>query len=168
MTSIQACRGQLAPFEGLWGYNLDLDYYPGTIFRFPLRTAEHISNSDFDRKIYSIDDTEKMLSEYFHEARISLLFLRRISSFNFESSKGLGWSLEIPTRITSLFREQSLANSQHLLMARESLERRNGGLQLSIYSWMPDTCRIPPEEFRRTLSVELPPSYLPISIQHKL
>ncbi|KFZ14806.1 hypothetical protein V501_03059, partial [Pseudogymnoascus sp. VKM F-4519 (FW-2642)] len=31
------CPDQLAPFEGLWKYTKDLDHYPGTIFRFPLR-----------------------------------------------------------------------------------------------------------------------------------
>jgi sacsin len=35
-----ACGDQLAPFEGLWGYTQGFDNYPGTIFRFPLRTAE--------------------------------------------------------------------------------------------------------------------------------
>lgn len=75
--------GQLLPFEGLWNYTQGLDDYPGTIFRFPLRKEGTKSIMGKDTKYLDKSDVSKMMESYFNEARISLLFLRRIRSIDF-------------------------------------------------------------------------------------
>jgi sacsin len=73
---------QLAPFEGLWGYNSCLDYYHGTIFRFPLRPLE--SKSELQSGEYiNAKGVRTFMMEYFDEARISLLYLKRVRSIEF-------------------------------------------------------------------------------------
>lgn len=78
-----ACIGQLAPFQGLWNYTQDLDNYPGTIFRFPLRKKGSKSIMGKNTKYFSKGGIFEMVESYFNEARISLLFLRRIRSISF-------------------------------------------------------------------------------------
>ena len=78
------CPDQLAPFEGLWGYNRDLDDYSGTIFRFPLRTGTTKSKMRAHKIDLDANMVRRRLENYFDEARISLLFLRRISSIDFK------------------------------------------------------------------------------------
>lgn len=105
----QSCPSHLAPFDGLWGFSPQLDNYDGTIFRFPLRrtsdtsilspsachtTAEPLTS---DQRPAHLNGHEaiRLMDEYFSEARISLLFLRRIKSIDFRVH-GLadsGWSV---------------------------------------------------------------------------
>ncbi|KAH8668095.1 hypothetical protein BGZ60DRAFT_451451 [Tricladium varicosporioides] len=88
-----ACPDQLAPFRGLWDYSEDLDYYPGTIFRFPLRPTGAISKLKLNCPDLNSDVVYRYLDNYFNEARISLLFLRRIRSIEFKvwGKEHSGW-----------------------------------------------------------------------------
>jgi sacsin len=90
-----ACRDQLAPFEGLWGYTQSLDDYPGTIFRFPLRTATTRSSLRTTQRYLDSVEVNRLMETYFEEARISLLFLRRIKSIDFSihGKADSGWSV---------------------------------------------------------------------------
>ncbi|KAE9364465.1 hypothetical protein N431DRAFT_474055 [Stipitochalara longipes BDJ] len=89
-----ACGDQLVPFEGLWNYTQGLDNYPGTIFRFPLRKAigSSLRNST---KILTENEVCRLMDMYFNEARISLLFLRRVRSISFgiQGQPESGWSV---------------------------------------------------------------------------
>ena len=75
---------QLAPFEGLWGFPKEQDYYNGTIFRFALR--RRTANSKLRESTTPLDCTaarsylDKFLEE---EGRIALLFLKRIRYLDF-------------------------------------------------------------------------------------
>jgi len=88
------CGDQLAPFEGLWSYTQDVDYYPGTIFRFPLRNSPSSALRTSKRDLNS-GEVRRLMDTYFHEARISLLFLRRIKSIDFRiyGDPDSGWSV---------------------------------------------------------------------------
>src|ERR1700722_15693355 len=89
------CPDQLAPFESLWGYTQGLDNYPGTIFRFPLRTAKTKSILRTSKRNLNSGEVLRLMDTYFNEARISLLFLRRIKSISFSTHVNLngGWSV---------------------------------------------------------------------------
>lgn len=92
-----ACSDQLTPFEKLWGYEMSLDNYPATIFRFPLRTAETKSLLRTGKTNLKHETAQvcQLMKSYFNEARISLLFLKRIQSIDF-SINGCsepGWSI---------------------------------------------------------------------------
>lgn len=93
----EACCDQLLPFEGLWEYAQSLDEYPGTIFRFPLRTAENTAGSTLihGNKLLNETEARQLLETYFDEARISLLFLKQIKAVDFrvQGDPDSGWSI---------------------------------------------------------------------------
>jgi sacsin len=80
------CLDQLTPFEGLWGYSRELEYYGGTIFRFPLRPATLHSKLRESKTVLDYDATEGYMEQFLSEARISLLFLRNVRSLDFKVS----------------------------------------------------------------------------------
>jgi sacsin len=95
-----AYAGHLTPFEGLWGFSRDLDEYPGTIFRFPLRSRS--AQSKLRENFPSLDaqgvrdHLGKFLEE---EGRIALLFVRKIQLMDFQIRGELGdalprWTVE--------------------------------------------------------------------------
>ncbi|TGO23441.1 hypothetical protein BPAE_0132g00110 [Botrytis paeoniae] len=86
---------QLAPFQDLWGYNCNSDYYDGTIFRFPFRKhASPLNNNQYPE---GIDSVRLLLKNYFEEARISLLFLKNVKTVNFKGpgAKETFWSVKM-------------------------------------------------------------------------
>ncbi|KAH8668096.1 hypothetical protein BGZ60DRAFT_528433 [Tricladium varicosporioides] len=94
-----SCPDQLAPFEGLWEYTRNLDSYPGTIFRFPLRSAKSKSTLRSTHRDLDFEESRRLLEAYFDEARISLLFSRNIESISFSvhGQTHSGWSVEKPS-----------------------------------------------------------------------
>jgi sacsin len=64
---------QLAPFEGLWSYTQ------------ALRTTKMRSILRASDKNLTSDEVLRLMEIYFDEARISLLFLRRIKSISFST-----------------------------------------------------------------------------------
>jgi sacsin len=92
---IGACSDQLAPFEGLWDYEKGSDYFPRTIFRFPLRTTTTTSLLRTSKVLLNSDEVYRLMSNYFEEARVSLLFLRQIKSIDFKvwGKPDSGWSV---------------------------------------------------------------------------
>jgi sacsin len=81
------CQDQLAPFEGLWGFDSNQGFYDGTIFRFPLRTNGQ--GSELLESGICPDEwmTIRLFHGLFNEARLALLFLRKIATIDF-SVKG--------------------------------------------------------------------------------
>lgn len=80
-----AYKDQLAPFEGLWGFTLDLDEYHGTIFRFPLRPRG--AQSKLGKNLGSLDckAVQDYLDKFLEdEGRIALVFLKRIQYMDFK------------------------------------------------------------------------------------
>ncbi|XMA11553.1 hypothetical protein WAI453_004344 [Rhynchosporium graminicola] len=76
----EACPDQLTPFDGFFGYTIDQDRFPGTIFRFPLVTPSSQGNLRISKRELNSAEVHKLMDAYFDEARISLLFLRRINT----------------------------------------------------------------------------------------
>ena len=88
------CEDQFAPFHGLWKYTKNLDYYPETIFRFPLRKTPDSSSISKGRKHLEPKEARRLMESYFDEARISLLFLRNVKSLNFKiRGQSSAWSV---------------------------------------------------------------------------
>jgi sacsin len=77
-----AYKDQLTPFDGLWGFSPEMDYYHGTIFRFPLRTAQSaLRPGKF--LLDSIAVREKLDEFLRADGRVSLLFLENIRTIDF-------------------------------------------------------------------------------------
>lgn len=81
------CQDQLSPFEGLWGFDSNRGFYNGTIFRFPLRSTGQSSELLESRTCPDAQMTVRLFREVFDEARLALLFLRKIAMIDF-SVKG--------------------------------------------------------------------------------
>lgn len=89
-------RGQLVPFEGLWGFSQEADYYKGTIFRFPLRARTTQSKLIETGTPLNAEAVRICLDRFLEqEGRIALLFLRRIRFMDFRiyGDKEPRWSV---------------------------------------------------------------------------
>jgi sacsin len=84
------CQDQLAPFEGLWGFDSNQGFYNGTIFRFPLRIIGQ--GSELLESGICPDEwmTIGLFNELFNEARLALLFLRKIATIDFSVKGDIG------------------------------------------------------------------------------
>lgn len=82
------CRDQLAPFEGLWGFDSDQDSYHGTIFRFPLRDEGQSSELLESQLCPDVSTTIDMFLKSFDDARLALLFLRNLTTIDFSVKRG--------------------------------------------------------------------------------
>lgn len=78
-TARRICADQLAPFHNVCGFSSDMDYYDGTLFRFPFRGIESTRLKEHDFYIES-EKTKMLLDKYFEDASMALLFLRSIKS----------------------------------------------------------------------------------------
>jgi sacsin len=87
------CQDQLAPFEGRWGFDSNQGFYHGTIFRFPLRSIGQGSELIESGICPDTWMTIRVFRELFDEARLALLFLRKIATidFNVKADVDVGW-----------------------------------------------------------------------------
>ncbi|KAG4439308.1 hypothetical protein IFR05_005183 [Cadophora sp. M221] len=92
----EACPDQLAPFQGHFGYDLDLDHFPGTIFRFPLVGPTSKGLLRTSKRELNSNEICRLMNTYFDEARTSLLFLRRIKTieFSIHEKPDSGWRID--------------------------------------------------------------------------
>ena len=77
------CQDQLAPFEGLWGFNNEHNFYAGTLFRFPLRSKGTGSELLESVRCPDLTVTVQIFRNCLDEARLMLLFLRNINRIEF-------------------------------------------------------------------------------------
>ena len=82
-TARRVAEGQLLPFHGLYGYDKSQDHYNGTIFRFPFRESGRQTTLKDSLRHISPSATRSLLEDYFHTARISLLFLTNVAHVEF-------------------------------------------------------------------------------------
>ncbi|KAL9099438.1 MAG: hypothetical protein Q9163_005063 [Psora crenata] len=71
---------QLTPFVGMHGYDKSLDYFNGTIFRFPFRKAAVKTDLRDSTELIDQKTTKELLDAYLITARLSLLFLHTVNS----------------------------------------------------------------------------------------
>ena len=88
-TLLASARHQLDPYLGLFGCDADTFssscHYPGTIFRFPLRT----SASALSATVYTAARIASLLSNFELDADLNLIFLRSVERIEvYERSRG--------------------------------------------------------------------------------
>ena len=92
-------KDQLVPFDGIYSYSKDHEYYEGTIFRFPFRSPLTVDasqkalkssygsygNAEIQTARITTDSTKtrELLKNYFEDALIALLFLRNVRKIEF-------------------------------------------------------------------------------------
>ena len=76
-------QGQLQPFDGLFLFNKEKaargEYYGGTIFRFPLRTADNACESDICKRAYTTEDALSLIELTNKNANLFLLFVQFVN-----------------------------------------------------------------------------------------
>lgn len=80
-TARRICAGNLVPFHGLCGFSSDMDYYSGTLFRFPFRGSRATRLKEINFGI-GAEKTKSLLDKYFEDASMALLFLRNTKSID--------------------------------------------------------------------------------------
>jgi sacsin len=154
------CSDQLVPFEGLWGFTQALDSYPGTIFRFPFRRAKKSTKSVLRNSKNVFNDTEAsvLLEAYFDEARVSLLFLRRIKSIDFSvhGHPESGWSV---TRVQSVKEDADLSSTSVKCQYTRNTNSESPVIGqdkwwVSVKGLLPDADRLPKTTRRSMKNVE--------------
>jgi len=88
-TLLASARHQLDPYIGMFGCDVDTFstscHYPGTIFRFPLRTTP----SALSDTVYTSSRVSSLLSNFEVDADLNLIFLRSIERIDvFERGRG--------------------------------------------------------------------------------
>lgn len=89
---------QLAQFNGLHGFTTDMDYFEGTMFRFPLRNAGSHSILNTDLEHIDARRACSLLTKYVDIARQSLLFLQNVSSIEVRIQGRQNRSWKVSTR----------------------------------------------------------------------
>ncbi|KAJ7375481.1 hypothetical protein OS493_002255 [Desmophyllum pertusum] len=76
------CEDQFKPFNGIFGCEIDLDKkdnsFDGTLFRFPLRTAEQARQSEIKQLYYNDHEMRKLLQMFLHGAKSLLVFTQNV------------------------------------------------------------------------------------------
>ncbi|KAF9050843.1 hypothetical protein BDZ89DRAFT_1057267 [Hymenopellis radicata] len=94
--------------NGLFGFDMSTSFYPGTIFRLPLRQAAHVEDNSGarhgllleDRNFLGADQARRILSgSFYNNAQKSLIFLTSISRIVFATRDSMGnirqeWTVE--------------------------------------------------------------------------
>lgn len=76
-SAISAYNDQFSPYRA-FGCDMKTPF-AGTLFRFPLRTAEQAAVSKLSRQAYAEEDISSMFSQLFEEGVLALLFLKSVS-----------------------------------------------------------------------------------------
>ena len=99
---IEKYPNQFEPYC-LFGYDLK-SRCNGTLFRFPLRTEENFKDTDLPKVSWNSEQIRNFFTEYFKEARYSLLFLKYVERIEFyiRNENGLTEIFNISMKIDEL------------------------------------------------------------------
>ncbi|XP_044170416.1 sacsin-like isoform X2 [Acropora millepora] len=79
---LRSFRNQFKPFNGIFGCDLNLDkeenYFPGTLFRFPLRTKVQSLRSEIKQEPYDSTKMRELLEIFVRGSKTLLLFTQNV------------------------------------------------------------------------------------------
>ncbi|KAK7407784.1 hypothetical protein VNO78_09866 [Psophocarpus tetragonolobus] len=88
---------QFSPFLH---FGCDLHHpFPGTLFRFPLRTAGVASRSQIKKEIYTPEDVRSLFASFSEVVSETLLFLRNVKSISIFVKEGAGHEINLLHRV---------------------------------------------------------------------
>ncbi|XVE66342.1 hypothetical protein DITRI_Ditri08aG0072500 [Diplodiscus trichospermus] len=88
---------QFSPFL-YFGCDLQ-QFFPGTLFRFPLRSASVASRSQIKKEGYSPDDVASLFASFSATVSDALLFLRNVKSISIFVKEGAGHEMQLMHRV---------------------------------------------------------------------
>ncbi|KAG5076121.1 hypothetical protein JHK82_054816 [Glycine max] len=87
-------------FSPLLHFGCDLQHpFPGTLFRFPLRTAGLASRSQIKKEDYTPEDVRSLLAAFSEVVSETLLFLRNVKSISIFVKEGTGQEMHLLHRV---------------------------------------------------------------------
>ena len=87
-------------FSSLLHFGCDLQHpFPGTLFRFPLRTAGVASRSQIKKEVYTPEDVRSLFSAFSEVVSETLLFLRNVKSISIFVKEGTGHEMHLLHRV---------------------------------------------------------------------
>ncbi|KAG4906180.1 hypothetical protein JHK86_054664 [Glycine max] len=87
-------------FSPLLHFGCDLQHpFPGTLFRFPLRTAGLASRSQIKKEAYTPEDVRSLLAAFSEVVSETLLFLRNVKSISIFVKEGTGQEMHLLHRV---------------------------------------------------------------------
>ncbi|KAL2560101.1 hypothetical protein AAZV13_20G002600 [Glycine max] len=87
-------------FSPLLHFGCDLQHpFPGTLFRFPLRTAGLASRSQIKKEAYTPEDVRSLLAAFSEVVSETLLFLRNVKSISIFVKEGTGQEMRLLHRV---------------------------------------------------------------------
>ena len=102
----------LAPFNGLNGFSFGTSYFGGTFFRFPLRSISR--EKRVSSHVYTVSKLREILTALREEARVMLLFLRKVRVVEVhEISEGGGCTDLIKVSSILEYGQQQLSSQFH-------------------------------------------------------
>ncbi len=113
--ALRICPDQMAPFHKLCGYSKNLEYYQGTLFRFPFRLS---GKTELKENGTLVDAThaKNLLNNYYNDAKVALLFLESIKTIDFSirgQEQGAGqWRVSKEVSEGKVFRLVKITNQQ--------------------------------------------------------
>ncbi|GJJ71849.1 sacsin [Entomortierella parvispora] len=82
---------QMAPYKGLFGCDME-SHFKGTIFRFPLRTANRPvlpkTESSLGESAWTIGRIGNIMSDWHQDVKIAMLFLKNMKTIEFQGGSG--------------------------------------------------------------------------------
>ncbi|KAK7308413.1 hypothetical protein VNO77_42018 [Canavalia gladiata] len=87
-------------FSSLLHFGCDLQHpFPGTLFRFPLRTAGVASRSQIKKEVYAPEDVRSLFDAFSEVVSETLLFLRNVKSISIFVKEGTGHEMHLLHRV---------------------------------------------------------------------
>lgn len=88
-------------FSSLLHFGCDLQHpFPGTLFRFPLRTAGVASRSQIKKEVYTPEDVRSLFAAFSEVVSETLLFLRNVKSISIFLKEGTGHEMRLLHRVS--------------------------------------------------------------------
>ncbi|XP_020205115.1 sacsin isoform X1 [Cajanus cajan] len=88
-------------FSPLLHFGCDLQHpFPGTLFRFPLRTAGVASRSQIKKEVYTPEDVRSLFATFSEVVSETLLFLHNVKSISIFVKEGTGHEMHLLHRVS--------------------------------------------------------------------
>ncbi|KAG8972492.1 hypothetical protein FRC05_009845 [Tulasnella sp. 425] len=151
---------QLKPLEDLFGFSLRNDYYNGTLFRFPLRTATQAASSKLSDKHFSAIDITNKINHFYTYARQSFFFTKSLEEIS--ASRRTADGRVIPMwSVRSSCEKLSKGVQSHIIVSRLSLHLKAPDATSEVpEDWLVTTSEVAKEDF--------PKAFQPLFTQHRL
>ncbi|XP_064409121.1 sacsin-like, partial [Latimeria chalumnae] len=174
---LQALFDQFHPLRNLleelevsgtsWNEVLKKEYFPGTIFRFPLRNQP----SEISENLYNTDRVFDLFNSFQADAEMSLLFLKSVTSLSLKYINRAGEGKELlkvsitdhyrGSSISSEIKDLNLANSIDSVSSEKYLELRRHSEKASSCRWLVTNCSLKERGLTKLHSLAKKLSYNP-------